>query len=293
MLKRKLRDENDAGGAGTEGTGDGGGQETQSWRDALPEDIREDKTLGRYDDQEKANRGLIEAQKEISRLKQDVRGRAPATAVVVPGEGATPDQIKAYHEAVGIPENADGYELSTTIIADPAHPEREPVTIPEADVTSFRELCHSQSITKAQATAVMDFYKGITKRNVEGAIRAEQTALEEGSRQLTETYGDQLPAKRASIDVVKALVHDSDPARVQTLNDLLSRKSFPAGLGNDPQFQESMFRIAEKTGANTGERIVRGTDRAGGGAIDRSNVATGEETYNYDEIGPLKVRQAS
>ena len=82
------------------------------WRAGLTGDfapLAQEKTLEKYQGKDWSEAGphlakaLVEATKLIG---------AKAPALVVPGEGATPEQVTAYRKATGVPDAPDGYSIS-------------------------------------------------------------------------------------------------------------------------------------------------------------------------------------
>jgi len=82
------------------------------WRAGLIGDfapLAQEKTLEKYQGKDWSEAGphlakaLVEATKLIG---------AKAPALVVPGEGATPEQVAAYRKATGVPDAPDGYSIS-------------------------------------------------------------------------------------------------------------------------------------------------------------------------------------
>src|SRR3990167_2055595 len=82
------------------------------WRAGLTGDfapLAQEKTLEKYQGKDWSEAGphlakaLVEATKLIG---------AKAPALVVPGEGATPEQVAAYRKATGVPDAPDGYSIS-------------------------------------------------------------------------------------------------------------------------------------------------------------------------------------
>lgn len=89
-------------GAGTGNLGDGGSA-AKSWRDGLPDDLKKDPTLAKFSDTTNLAKSYIEMQKLI--------GQKNAGAILKPGPNASIEEIKAFRESLGIPTEADKYDL--------------------------------------------------------------------------------------------------------------------------------------------------------------------------------------
>ena len=87
-----------AGGQGGMGTGAAGTQ--TSWRDTLPDDLKSDATLNKYSDIPNLAKAHIELQKLIGQK-----------GIIKPGKEASPEQIKAFREALGIPSDPSKYDM--------------------------------------------------------------------------------------------------------------------------------------------------------------------------------------
>src|SRR5687767_6715160 len=69
---------------------------SDDWRSDLPDDLKE--TANRFTSKADAVRAIIDMRKRESQVR-------------VPGKDATPDQIAAYHKAIGVPEKPELYEF--------------------------------------------------------------------------------------------------------------------------------------------------------------------------------------
>ena len=82
------------------------------WRAGLTGDfapLAQDKSLESFKGQDWTEVGPSLA-KAFVETKKLVGAKAPA--LVVPGEGATPEQVTAYRKATGVPDAPDGYQIS-------------------------------------------------------------------------------------------------------------------------------------------------------------------------------------
>jgi hypothetical protein len=171
------------------------------------------------------------------------KGKAE-TAIVKPGEGATPEEVAAYRTAMGIPADATGYEL------------------PESDLVgkefldAQRELYLQHGLTADQAKAVHEatvaqIAKGaqmLKQANVEARTQAEKTLKAELGDKYTQTI------KSAQ----NALRRFATPELVQYLTD--------TGMGNNAELIKTFATIQEQIG---GDSLLGGTK---GGAQPLSEV---------------------
>lgn len=82
-----------------------------TWRDSLPEDLRENPTLQRYNDVESLSRAAIEARNLISKK-----------GAIYPGDDASPEALNDYYTQIGRPETVEGYELDKIEIPEVLQP---------------------------------------------------------------------------------------------------------------------------------------------------------------------------
>ena len=280
-MRKKWRSGADPGAGG--GTGDGDGA-AEKWYDGLPDDLKTEASLTKYDSQEAAHRAHVESTKTLTRTQQDLAKRAPEDAVFVPGEGATEDQVKRYRENRGIPESADKYELQTKTNQDPRHPERAPISINDADYTQFRELCHQNGLGLKQAQALLDFQLGRELRHAQQAAEGNAQALRDANTALVAKYGDTLQAKRAQTDRVIELMAGGDAGRKETIRDLFAQRVFDVELGNNPVFIEAMITMSEQVGST--ETLIPSAGGAPGvdggrGQPGGQPTAQGEGSFNW------------
>ena len=239
---------------------------TTSWRDALPDDIKAEGVFTKYNSPADAHRAHVAANADLTRMRQELKSRPPAGAVLVPGEGATEDQTKAWREALGIPEKAEGYELHTKSAQDARHPERMPITINDADMKTFRDLCHANGVSPRQAQAILDFQLGRELRNANGVFEHNNQLMTDGNAALATKYGDDLPAKRALIGPMKQMMSGGDPAKLQAIEEMLATTS----IGNNPVFLEAAITLMEHTGS--GERLIPSTGPAPGATTEQART---------------------
>lgn len=108
------------------------------------------------------------------------------TGLQVPGEGATPEQVKAFHKALGVPDTIDGYEVPAFDISK--EPEELQALLKndeqsEAYVKAMKELALAEGVPP---TAFKKFAEASDKMRVEQA-----KAMFETARQMQEQKAQQ------------------------------------------------------------------------------------------------------
>lgn len=98
-------------GSGANGAGQGsstnnsvgnGAEATTTWRDSLPDELKNDATLGKYSDIPNLAKAHVELQKLLGQKGGGIQK---------PGTNASADEIKAFREALGIPTDVTKYDL--------------------------------------------------------------------------------------------------------------------------------------------------------------------------------------
>jgi hypothetical protein len=208
---------------GTTTTTDGGTATTTTveptWRDTLPDDLKNDATLSKYADLETFARGHLETK------------RLASSKVIVPGEGATEDDWGAFYKAIGRPEDPDAYDIKTIELPVDASDE-ERTALAEA-TKPFKALAHKLGLTPAQATALSEFD---LQRTADFYAKGEEeiAALKD---QLKGDYAPKLEAGRNAF----AQLFGNDPEAIQLAAEL-DRK---VGSG---RIVKAMMRLGEVMG---------------------------------------------
>lgn len=110
------------------------------WRAALPEDVRAAPSMQKFKDPAELAKSYLEAEKLIGRK-----------GVIVPGEGATPEEVAAYRAAIGVPEAPDAYGL--------AAPEGLPEGVwNEESAKVYAAKAHELGLTGAQAKGLAEWF---------------------------------------------------------------------------------------------------------------------------------------
>ena len=118
---------------------------TPDWRESLPEELRAEPSFKDVPDVPTLAKRFIDTKKMVG------------GSLKVPKEGATPEEVKAFHTALGVPAAPDKYTARP-----PAFPEDSGITLDEEGFKGFLGAAHSAGITDKQAQAILDWYGGYT-----------------------------------------------------------------------------------------------------------------------------------
>lgn len=132
----------------------------ESWRAALPDELREAEALARFDDVAALAREHVHLQSLIGR-----KGLIP------PGDDASPEERAAFFTALGRPASPEAYDLG-----DFAPPDDVPWN--DALQAAMLGEMHAAGLTDGQARALLESYAGMQGAAVSQA-RAEQAEASE------------------------------------------------------------------------------------------------------------------
>lgn len=134
---------------------------SNDWRATLPEDIRAVPELQKYASVADLAKGHVEQSKLVGRK-----------GLEIPGPDAKPEQVAAFHKALGVPESPDKYDLKPHPVW--AHPDWN-----REAFTDFLKEMHASGAPPAVVQKAADFYANFVSRgleevkNLEGEARAE------------------------------------------------------------------------------------------------------------------------
>ena len=229
----------DLGGGGGAGDGDpnAGDGKDPGWLAGLPQDMRE-----QYGEELKGYAKVGDF------VKSHYDGAAKyANAVFMPGENATPEEVAAYQEKMGIPKDVSGYELG--------NPENLPegMKVDDQMKSWFAERAHKLGLTSAQAKELYGEFNNLQVNRFNAAsdqYNAQKTKVE---RELRTKYGDAMEAKLEEGKRVYEKLFD------ETARTDLDRM----GLGGNLFFLNAMIQLSEKVSEDS---FFDGSS-AGGGAL--------------------------
>lgn len=152
-----------------------------------------------------------------------------SNSIVKPPEGATAEQVAAYRQAMGIPENEDGYEL----------PQSEMMN--EEFVKQQKEFYLKNNFTAEQAKAVHEALIGQMVKGVDALQKANLEARQEAERTLKTELGDKY--NQTLTDAKNALRRFASEEDVAYLTK--------TGLGNDAGIIKMFANIQKQIGGDS------------------------------------------
>ena len=127
-----------------------------SWREALPADLKSEKTFEKFNDVPSLAKSYLEAQKAISKKR-----------VIIPSDKATPEEWNNYYRSLGRPDTPEGYTLNN-----------EGITVDENMKKFAISVFHEAGLNNKQAEIINSKWN---------ALQQEQAAAREA--QINEVVG--------------------------------------------------------------------------------------------------------
>lgn len=109
----------------------------------------------------------------------------------VPGEGATPEEVTAYRKAIGVPDDAKGYEIKA-----PNGPDGKPIALNQPLMDRLADAAAKSGIPKGAFEATVSEY---IAAQLDEAATSDKALNDEAAAKLAE-WGDKSGAKQAAIN---------------------------------------------------------------------------------------------
>lgn len=186
-----------------------------AWLDGVSEDLRGEETLKKFTSVDGLAKSYVELEKRLGR------------SVVIPGEGATTEEVQAFRARMGVPDAPEGYGFKI--------PQIEGVEINEARITEAAQVMHDLGIAKDTASKLLDVVFGKwVPADAEAMQRMVEQQRTEAEAQLKKEWGDGYTGKVEQANRVLSLA----PADLQGHIKQIS--------GNDPHFIKFLSMLGEK-----------------------------------------------
>tara|TARA_R100000541_G_scaffold9610_4_gene17362 strand:+ start:261 stop:1097 length:837 start_codon:yes stop_codon:yes gene_type:complete len=141
-----------------------------SWRDALPDDLKSNESLGKFSDISTLAKSYINAEQMIGKDK-----------MVVPGANTTEDEWSDIYDKLGRPSAPDAYELTAEL--------GEGEEVDAQLMSSFKETAHKHGLSPAQAQGLLDYYNNISTQSMTDMANNSVLVQEQSQRELREEWG--------------------------------------------------------------------------------------------------------
>lgn len=237
--------QNAGGAAGGQGAdqgnagGQGAAQNGQSWRDALPAELRDHAALKSHADVVSLAKEHVNAQQLIGRK-----------GVILPGDNAKPEDWDKVYDALGRPKDPKGYAIA------------RPETVPEDKWDAKRAdwwagVAHKAGLTPAQEKAIREATFAADGEGAAARAAAIKQAGEQLDQKLRGEWGAKYDDNMKTVEAGLGFMGLDD----QTLIGLRG-----LGLG------ESMIRALHKIGSSLGDSQIKGGGAGQGGGMTLEQV---------------------
>lgn len=199
----------------------------KSWRDTLPEDLRNDPGLSTVSDVGALAKMYVNSQKLIGKDK-----------VVIPDQHATDDDWNAFYKKVGLPESPDKYDVKG--------PQNAKWVEAEA-IAELKPLAHKLGIMPKQLEGILEWYEGRADKQMGSLTEQEKLASKQHVENLKKEFGNAFETKLSY--ATRVLEEHNVPG----IEDLMADPKF----GNNP--------VLTKLLVNLGEKLYKEADLKDGG----------------------------
>lgn len=222
------------------------------WRQSLPDDLKSDPALQKYNDIASLAKGYVHASKSLGKDK-----------VIVPDKFATDEDWKAFYSKVGMPQKLDEYEVKPPADAK----------FDDGFQTEFKKFAFEKNLMPHQANEMLDFVHKTQVAERE-KVEAQQTErFEESVSNLKKEWGTDLKPR---LDLVQSVVREFG-GEIEGLFDLLDS----SGLGDDPRIIKFLYKL----GSGLKDDVITGIEQSSGMAPDEAREE--HARMMADPKGPL------
>lgn len=196
-----------------------------SWRDTLPEDLKADPNLVKFNDVP----SLAKSYKELS-------AKVGSKAYDLPKEDWKPEQWSEWNKLVGVPETPDKYAPVDEQVLTKTGVTKESLG------DTYKKF-HEMGLTPRQAKNLTDWYFGNLSGQIESETASKAKAAQEAESTLKGKYGDKYGAK---LELVKSVVKRGGSDFAERIEK--------AGFGNDPGLFDMLVSLGEAFSEDTSRR---------------------------------------
>ncbi len=229
----------------------GGNQPDTSWFNGLHADFQADPSMQVF----KTEDGLNKFAEAHLNLRKKM-----GTAVWLPKEGATEEELKDFRTKMGVPETPDKYTIQ--------YPQNEALKFDAGMDKAWKDTAHKLGLNNAQGQALTDYYGNI----ITTALANQGKAFQEESDALRTEWGNdyQMHLDRAN-NVLRQYADAQDMEAIKRYeNDL------------------PLVRFLSKIGAAMGEHNYIRTDNTARTAEERQTLKAKAEEYQRIYLDPSK-----
>lgn len=253
---------------------------SEDWRVAIPEEIRDHKSLSHINDIGALAKSYVHAQQMIG-----------ADKVVLPGKSATEDEWNEFYARIGRPESPDNYNFQLDSLP-------EGVEADEGMLNWFKNTAHQAGMTPQQAQVMLDAYNQLTGETLQMSSQEAEQRVAQVESELQREFGQAFEDK---MSIANGVLHEFGAPELAEIQ--LADGTF---LGDNPDIIRMFANLGTYIQERVGEDSLEGVRTSGAltpeGAMDKVRDLTQPNTPYWDARHPehhhyvnevLKYRQAA
>ena len=199
----------DEGGTLLDAPSEGGNNPLSTWRDSLPDDIKNDPSLQSFKDVDGLAKSYIHAQKMVGSEK-----------VAAPREDWTDSDWAGHYDSLGRPETHEGYKTPEGV---------------ERDLSESKKALYDAGLSSRQAEAVLSHISELSDSLLEQEDADFARNVADAREELTREYGRDASYK---LDVAKGVLQKfGSPELIDQLNE--------SGMGNNVELIKALVGIGD------------------------------------------------
>jgi len=237
---------------------------SDDWRSAIPDEIRDHKSLSHINDIGALAKSYVHAQQMIG-----------ADKVVLPSKSATQEEIDEFYTRLGRPQEPAGYNLELNNAP-------EGVQIDEGVIDWFKQTAFQVGMTPQQAQTMLDAYNELTAQTVNMSQTQLESRVSEVETELRREYGEAFDDKLALANGVLAEFGAQDLTEVQLADGSM--------LGDNPDVIRLLANLGTYITERVGEDSLEGVRTSGAmtpdDAMDKVRELTAPNTPYWDQRHP-------
>ena len=193
-----------------------------NWRDSLPDELKMDASLLKFNDVPSLAKSYVNAQRLIG-----------ADKIALPSEHATDDEWLEVYDKLGRPQDAKNYDLKYEGESD------------DQLIGAFAETAHGLGLNNKQAQGLLEFYNKLATDSVESMTEAASQATDDGLADLKKEWGRAFDQKaKQAVDASRILLDDREVFDQVKLED-------GRMLGDHPAIIKMFAKLAEQLPEDT------------------------------------------
>jgi len=207
-----------------------------SWRDNLPEDIRDHKSISHFTDVGALAKSYMNAQTMIGKDK-----------IIVPGQSATEDEWRETYTKLGLPSTSGEYQFDSNAGLG------ENMEADENLIGWFKDVAHKVGLNNSQAQSLIEQWNAnnseMASMNEETARQSQENSAKQLRQEWGQTYDNKLAISQNVID--KFFTGDKEALFETSLAD-------GTRLGDNAEFIKMMAGVGDFINSRIGEDSIDG-----------------------------------